>query len=241
MSVKVAVCQVPDVREDVVTSLAWIEQFAMEADSANVSLICFPECFLQGYLTDVIQATQYAIHLSSPVFENILHRLSGYKTIIVFGMIEAESNALFNTAVVIKEGKLLGKYRKTHLLEGEQIFTAGNNYPVFDTGDIKFGINICYDTQFPESPAGIASQGARLILCPSNNMMRHATAEKFKLLHHQMRIERVKETGCWLLSSDVTGERDGRIAYGPTSAINPDGIVVDQVPLMKTGMLVVEI
>jgi hypothetical protein len=45
----------------------------------------------------------------------------------------------------------------------------------------------------------------------------------------------------WLLSSDVTGERGGRISYGPTAVIDPRGTVVDQVPLMTTGMALAEI
>ncbi len=61
--------------------------------------------------------------------------------------------------------------------------------------------------------------------------MKCKTAEKFKHLHHKIRIERVIENKIWLMSADVTGERDGRISYGPTSAINPDGQIVGQVPL----------
>ena len=44
-----------------------------------------------------------------------------------------------------------------------------------------------------------------------------------------------------MLSSDVTGEQKGRIAYGSTSAINPDGEVISHVPFMQTGMITVEI
>jgi len=72
-------------------------------------------------------------------------------------------------------------------------------------------------------------------------MMRRPMAEKYKYLHHEMRLERVKENKVWLLSADVTGEREDRIAYGPTSAINPNGEVVAQAPLMETGMVVVEV
>ena len=50
-----------------------------------------------------------------------------------------------------------------------------------------------------------------------------------------------KETKLWIISSDVTGEVDGRISYGPTAAINPIGQIVDQVPLLETGMITVEI
>jgi 5-aminopentanamidase len=241
MPVKVAVCQVPDIREDIEASLRWIEKFTRQAEDDNVSLICFPECFLQGYLTDEYLAKKYAVNLTSSAFKTMIKQLIKYKPVIVFGLIEEEDKNLYNTAVVIKEGKLIGKYRKTHLLEGEQLFKTGSEYPIFEINDLKFGINICYDTQFPESVANVAKQGAKLILCPSNNMMRYETAEKYKHLHHEMRIERVKENKVWLLSADVTGEREGRIAYGPTSAINPDGKVVAQAPLMETGMVTVEI
>jgi predicted amidohydrolase len=72
-------------------------------------------------------------------------------------------------------------------------------------------------------------------------MMRRETAEEYKNLHHEIRLKRVQENKIWLLSSDVTGERDGRISYGPTSAINPEGKIIAQVPLMRIGMVIVEI
>src|SRR5260221_7300268 len=171
MPVKVAVCQVPDIREDIETSLGWIERFVMQAETDGVSLVCFPECFLQGYLTEKHLARKYAINFASTEFKIMLGQLANYKPVIVFGLIEEENKNLFNTAVVIKEGELIGKYRKTHLLDGEQLFKAGNEYPTFKINELKFGINICYDTQFPESAANLASQGVKLILCPSNNMM----------------------------------------------------------------------
>jgi len=241
MPTKVAACQVPDIKENIDASLEWIERFAKQADDKGISLVCFPECFLQGYLTDEQSAKKYAVNLASATFKTILQRLTKYKPLIVFGLIEQDNDDLFNTAVVIKDGELFGKYRKTHLLDGERVFKAGSEYPVFQINDLTFGINICYDTQFSEAAENVAQQGATLILCPANNMMRYETAEKFKHLHHEMRIERVNETKVWLVSADVTGERNGRISYGPTSAINPNGQVVEQVPLMETGMITIEI
>jgi len=241
MTTKVAACQVPDIRENIDASLEWIERFAMQAEEKNVSVICFPECFLQGYLTDEQSAKKHAVNLTSATFKIILQRLAKYKALIVFGLIEQDIQGLFNTAVVIRDGELIGKYRKTHLLDGERIFKAGSEYPVFQINGLKFGINICYDTQFSEAAKNVAKQGATLILCPANNMMRYETGEKFKHLHHKMRIERVNETKVWLVSSDVTGECNGRISYGPTSAINPNGQIVEQVPLMETGMITIDI
>lgn len=241
MSTRVAVCQAPDIREDIERSLEWIERFTDEAAAANVSLICFPECFLQGYLTEKNQAEKFSINLGSPVFKTILQRLAGYRPMIVFGLIEEDDGLLYNSALVIKEGELIGKYRKTHLLDGESIFTAGTEYPLFKTGDLKFGINICYDTQFPEATAKFKEQDVELVLCLSNTMMSCKKAGKFKSLHLPMRAERVKEQKVWMLSSDITGEMEGSIAYGTTSAISPDAEIVQQIPFMETGMIIVDI
>lgn len=241
MTVKVSVCQVPDISEDVGASLQWIHKFANQAEDEGVSLICFPECFLQGYITEKVLAEKYAINLNGLDFKSIVKQVAKKKPMIVFGLIEEEDGNLFNTAVVIKEGELLGKYRKTHLLQGEHIFEPGFEYPIFEVNGLVFGINICFDTQFAKAAANLAKQGVKLILCPANNMMNYNTAEKYKHLHHEMRMKRAKENHVWLMSSDVAGKREGRISYGPTSAINPDGKVVAQVPLMETGMAVVNI
>jgi len=44
-----------------------------------------------------------------------------------------------------------------------------------------------------------------------------------------------------LVSADVTGERDGRISWGPTAVLNPVGEVVAQLPLEQPGLLVFDI
>jgi predicted amidohydrolase len=87
----------------------------------------------------------------------------------------------------------------------------------------------------------LAARGARLIVCPSNNMMTREKAEKYRHLHNKVRAQRSKETGLWLISSDVVGEKGNQICYGPTAIINPAGEVVSQVPLLEAGMIVGEI
>jgi 5-aminopentanamidase len=72
-------------------------------------------------------------------------------------------------------------------------------------------------------------------------MLRRENAEKWKPLHNAMGSERAREAGAWLLSSDVMGEREGRIAYGPTALIDPHGAVVEQVPLMTEGLLIADV
>ena len=75
----------------------------------------------------------------------------------------------------------------------------------------------------------------------ANNMCRRKTAEALKNVHNSVRGERCRETGLWLISADVTGERDGRVSWGPTAVLNPAGEVVAQLPLEQTGLLVFDL
>ena len=176
--------------------------------------------------------------ISAAQMPKILGQFTHLTPVLVIGLIEIDKQRLFNTAVVVKNGQVLGKYRKTNLTIGEQkVFTAGNEFPVFEVDGLKFGINICYDLNFSECARNIATQGAQLLVCPCNNMLRRDNAETWKFKHNEIRSRRTVETGLWLLSSDVTGTRDDLISYGPTAVISPMGSVVSQLPLGQQGLL----
>jgi predicted amidohydrolase len=239
---RVGACQTQEFLGDVEAALACIEDFARQADAQGVDLLLFPECFLQGYLVEEEHLRNHALDLRSPEFAAVLRRLGRIEQTLVLGVIELHDGRYFNSAVVVAQGALVGVYRKTHLVPGESLFDKGDAYPIFELRGIRFGINICYDTRFAEAAAALAGQGAQLLLVPAQNMMRRQAATHWKDLHNQIRAERVRETGMWLASADVTGERDEhRIGYGPTSVINPRAETVARVPLMTTGMVVADI
>ncbi|MFH1300232.1 MAG: carbon-nitrogen hydrolase family protein [Planctomycetota bacterium] len=237
----VAACQLFDVQDDLEQSLETIIDFATRASERGAMLVCFPECYLQGYVVEERQARRRAIDLASVQFAEILKMLRPVQPTLVIGMIEMAGESLHITAVVVKRGKLLGHHRKNRLAPGERLFAPGVETPLFEVDGLRFGINICYELNLPECAAAVASQGASLVVCPCYNMLHPENAETWKEKHNAIRAERTRESGLWLLSSDVTGERDGQISYGPTAAIDPGGVVVSQVPLMQEGLLVQEI
>lgn len=235
---RIAAAQTVEIRNDVDAALRCAVDLIARAEAAGVSLLCFPEGFLQGYLTEMQAAHGAALDLASPAFRGIVERLPKTGPMIVMGMIEVEGGQLFNTAVVVQAGVVIGRYRKAHLLGSERIFVGGTDSPVFDVGGLRFGINICSDTNFPAAARAIADQGASLIVCPANNMLRRDVAERFKDKHNTIRGERCRETGLWLISADVTGEREDSVAWGPTAVLDPAGRVVAQLPLGEPGLLV---
>lgn len=241
MTVRIAAAQTLEFREDLSGAFTYLADVAETATKAGARLLCFPEGFLQGYLTEAQAARRNALTLSSPQFSTLLSRLPMTAPTIVVGLIEADGDHLYNTAAVIHRRALLGRYRKRRLLKRENCFRPGEAVEVFEVDGLKFGINICCDTNHPSAALDVAQQGASLVLCPANNMLPRLAAAEWKDRHNAVRADRCRETGLWLMSSDVTGERDGQVAWGPTAVLNPAGEVVAQLPLGAPGLLLFDI
>jgi predicted amidohydrolase len=231
MTLKIATIQLPAEKFGVTT----IREGLQCADDEGVDIICFPEGYLNGYTRDERHARGVAIDLSSQKFSEMLTDLKGFTTWAIIGVIEIEDGKLFNTAIVVHKGKLLGKYRKTHPQEG--IFKAGTEYPVFDIKGHKFGINICYDANFPEASQKLAEQGAEIIFFPLNNVLPVASAEKWRHKHVENLIQRACETGAWVVSSDVTTRHDESTGYGCSAIVSPAGEVIEKIQELQQGFV----
>lgn len=247
-TVRVGACQTPEIIGDPSAALDVILRFAKEAEDKNVDLLLFPECFLTGYILSESFVTEYSYDFESEQFAAILKQLEHINPVLVLGVNEKKSGQYFNSAVVIDKGEMIGIYRKTHLIDPNELFyTPGNEYPIFEINGLKYGINICYDAQFADAAKAVADQGAQLLLSLIQNMLRRETAEYWRDKHSEICVERVQETSLWYVRSDVTGIRPQgqygieRIGYGPTLAINPKTEIVAQVPLMTVGMITVDV
>jgi predicted amidohydrolase len=246
--VRVGACQPLEIIGDPLMALDEIVHFAKEAEDKNVDLLLFPECFLTGYILDETYTEKFSYDLDSEQFGTILKRIKNVTPILVIGVNEKKSGRLYNSAVIVSKGEIVGVYRKTHLIDpNELFFTPGTDYPIFDIKGLKYGINICYDSQFADAAKAVADQRAALLLSPAQNMLKRETAEYWKDKHSEIVLKRVEETGLWFVRSDVTGIRPSgqygieRIGYGPTLVMSPKGEVVAQVPLMTVGMITVDI
>lgn len=237
IKLRIAACQTPYVHCDIPRSAEVLLSFATQAQSEGADLVCFPECYLQGYLFDKGEAVDLALDLESEEFAEVLNPLAHLDLTIVFGLIEKSGARFHNTAVVVKKGQLIGAYRKTHLLAGESVFSPGADYPIFEVQGVRFGINLCNDLNFPDSAKAVADQGATVLVCPCNNMMGLTNAKHWEPKHNEIRSQRASESKLWLVSSDVTGTFGNRAAYGPTAIIAPDGSILKQVPRLTEGII----
>ncbi len=107
--------------------------------------------------------------IPGPTTDQLAQVARKYKMYIVAALGEREGHAMYNTGVLIgRDGEIKGKYRKTHIPEGEydQGVSHGDSYPVFETDFGKVGIMICWDSWFVDPARALAAAGAEIILVP---------------------------------------------------------------------------
>lgn len=143
-----------------------------EAAKAGASLTVFPECSVTGYcFASLDEARPFAQPIPGPATERMGDACAELGCHAIFGMLEADGDRVFNAAALVGPAGLLGSYRKVHLpYLGIDMFTTYGDRPfaVHQAGEIKVGMNICYDAAFPEGSRIMALLGADLIALPTN-------------------------------------------------------------------------
>jgi predicted amidohydrolase len=138
----------------------------------HADLWVFPELFNTGYLFTSYDEVE---NLSEDIpngktSEFLVNLAKKYNCTIVAGLAEKENNHFYNSAIVVRQNKVIGTYRKIHLFADEKKWFAPGNLPyqVWDIGEAKIGVMICFDWIFPEAARTLALRGADIVCHPSN-------------------------------------------------------------------------
>jgi len=107
---------------------------------------------------------------------------------IVLTYLEKTEQQPKNTAIIIdRNGKLILKYSKVHTVDSkmEAYIKPGDNFYTceldYERGQIKIGIMICFDRDFPESARILMLQGSEIILVPNACYMSQIRLEQLKI------------------------------------------------------------
>lgn len=210
---------------DVPGNIRRLDQACQEAAAAGAHLLVTPEMFLTGYNIGRTAATALAEPACGERVQAVAAIARRHGIAVVFGHPERDQGgAVMNTAVCVDaNGKMLGRYDKTHLFGDldRNMFGAGmGDEPPFDFRGWKIGMLICYDVEFPENTRRLALQGADLIVVPTANMV----GFDFVALH--LVPARAYENQVFMAYANFCG-REGDIAYNGLSCVAaPNGVVL---------------
>ncbi|MBN2379016.1 hypothetical protein JXM67_04360 [candidate division WOR-3 bacterium] len=139
---------------------------------ARLDLLVLPELCTTGYLFTSTKelmplAEEFPGGSSTAFFTEVANNISGY---VVAGVAEKSADTLYNSAVLFDPSGYVATYRKIHLFDKEkEIFTTGDlGFPVFDAGEAKIGMMVCFDWIYPESARSLAVTGADIVCHPAN-------------------------------------------------------------------------
>lgn len=143
-----------------------------ETTANETFLTIFPECSLTGYCFESKEeAMTVAEEPEGPSMQVMIEKVKSLQTYCVFGYIEKAGDKLFNGLVLLGPSGLIATYRKLHLpYLGLDRFTEPGDRPfeVHEIDGLRIGMNICYDSSFPESARCLALKGADLVVLPTN-------------------------------------------------------------------------
>ncbi len=239
---KIAAYQGPIFEGDFNKNTELVMQSMSKAEAEYVDILCMPECFLQGYFDSRQDAEAQSISLDSPAFKQFLDHLKPFqKTTLIVGLNEKSGTEIYNTAVVIEQGRLLGTYRKAYTYPPYEYFSLGSEFPVFEKKGVPYSIIICYDSLFRE-PALISSlSGARLLFCPMFNRIEKSSPILPYMQDKNHFITRAFDTNCWLVCSDIVWDSDKHICQGHAVILDSNGTIVKVSHPFESQLLIYDI
>lgn len=184
-------------------------------------LTVFPECSVTGYcFKSLEEAREYAQPLPGEATQRIAEACKELNSYAVFGMIERSGNETYNAAVMTGASGVIGSYRKIHLpyLGLDQFASYGDRpFEVVEAGDLKVGMNICYDSAFPESSRALSMAGADLIALPTNWPPGAQGISDYAI------NTRAMENGVFYAAINRVGDERGFTFIGRSSICDPSG------------------
>ena len=164
---KIAVVCMNSPLGEIEKNLERMETFVQEAETRGADLICFPELSITGYRLDN-PADIYDGLRPESVLEKVEGMARRHGLVLLAGMVELSDGAKpYISQVVAGPEGLIGIHRKTHLSPNEKAtYRAGRDIPVFSFKGTRFGIQLCYESHFPEISTVMALKGAEILLIP---------------------------------------------------------------------------
>ncbi len=175
---------------DVAYNTKGILSEARKAHEQNVDLVVYPELCVSSYAIDDLLLQNSLLDASDAAIAEIVEASADIAPVLVIGAPLRRNAKLYNCALVIAQGELLGVIPKSYLpnyreFYEKRYFTHGRNCQdlwigvngeevpfgtdlVFSASNLPgftFGVEICEDFWAPNPPGTLAALAGALILC----------------------------------------------------------------------------
>ena len=227
---------------DVAYNTAGVLAEARKAHDANVDLVVFPELTLSSYAIDDLLLQHALIERVEAALAEVVAASADLHPVLVLGAPLKRADKLYNCAVVIAHGQILGVvpksflpnyrefYEKRHFAHGRGctdlwMALAGEEVPfgtdlIFAAANLpgfRFGVEICEDFWAPVPPGMQAAMAGALILC--NLSASPVTIGRADDRHLHCRSSASRAIAAYVYSASGYGESTTDLAWDGQSVI----------------------
>jgi omega-amidase len=222
---KIAAAQISCALGDFDANLRKVRDFAALAKKSGAELVVFPEMVDTGYSMPVIQ--RHAKKWSEGAVPELQKIAKEVSIGIVAGISDRDDSSIFNAQIFVNEqGKILAKYRKTHLVTAAPLdericFSPGNEFVSCKIDKFNVGLSICYDLRFPEMARTlVVDRGANVIV--NSSAWPVVRAEHLRILS----LARAVENQSYFIIANRVGTDDGVTFCGSSVIVDPSGAIL---------------
>ena len=236
-----------------------IVAYVNEARDLQCDLVVFPELAVSGYppldsvwrpgyvaaCEETVEAIRVASNGIGVVVGSITARVKR-ESVNRYDLSSLADNAeteLFNTAVLIEDGRILGHASKIHLpcydvYNESRYFSPGPGTAVLPFRGRTIGINICEDLWVDGGPTELqADLGADWIINPSASPFYVGK----QAIRHRLVRRQAKENSVGIVYANLVGGQDDIVFDGGSFIVDADGRLLFQAPAFSEGLFVFDL
>ena len=207
-------------------NIATTLELAEQASELGAGFIVFPEMNLTGYT-----AGKKIHDICRPVDTELIDLFSDFSrtrdVTLMVGLAEKTAQSdIYASHLIFDATGHIGTYRKIHTAPFEKkYFSAGDRIPVFHVNGLTFGIQLCYDSHFPELTLAMANQNADIIFLPHASP--RGTADKKLQSWSRHLTARAFDNSLYIAACNQVGENQAGLSFpGISLFIGPDGNLI---------------
>ncbi len=236
---------------DTIYNVQMIKKQIDEAVNKNIQIISFPELSITGYTCGDLFNQDILIDRSYEGLKDLVDYSKDKMIVIIVGSPIKCENKLYNCAVVINNGKILGIVPKTYIPNYNEFyemrwFKSSNDLKIKEINlfneivpigvdliftsklddELKFGVEICEDVWglYPKSN-DYASSGASIIF---NLSASNETIGKYDFRKELIKMQSVKTISGYVYSSSGINESSTDLLFSGSSLIYENGKLLSE-------------
>ncbi len=240
-SIEITVCGIEENKNRII-------QAVKEADAINTDILVLPELCLTGYTCGDIFLTTVLLDNSDKAIDDIREATKDSDLFFAFGAPVRKGNSIYNCAIVMQKGQILGVVPKVNIPNYSEYYEArhfapapeevstisirGHEYPfgsklMFQDASyvkVKIGVEICEDLWVPYTPStGLVLAGCDIIINLSGS---NEVVGKKEFRRNLISTTSARLCACYAYANAGDGESTTDLVYSSHNIIAENGNIL---------------